>query len=452
MELQTSRAGAPPLRGAREGALRFDARDLGRILKTFVGVAILAVALALVQQDSAHDELYEQPKIASHLALGHGFATPLDDGPTAALTSWAPPVYPMLMAAAYLAFGLESDLALFAALLINALSLGALAAATYVLGALLYSRSVGVVCALAVGLHPLYLFRVQVLWDSLLALAMFAWLMVGVLAVRRAGPTPGRLAWIGVATGVLALTNVSYALAAPPMVLLALQGQHPRRVVALSGLALLTCLLTLAPWTARNYLVFGRWMPVRGGTMLEAWLGNRPGSDGWVDLERHPLYHLEERALYLELGETRYWDACADRFLSDYRSDPRAFWMRTLRRLGYAFVGRLHIATTRSTEGIGKLEWPRWLADWALTISAVVGLLLGSRDQKCLPWLVPILLAIVIPFTVTHVSYRYLMPAKFLLLVLSGGWMHHAWKRWGGRDDPGSAFLREPSLSGGRLP
>src|SRR5208282_6778138 len=56
------------------------------------------------------------------------------------------------------------------------------------------------------------------------------------------------------------------------------KGSSPRIWIALAGL-----LLTLAPWTVRNYVTFERFIPLRDNLGLELWLGNRPGMQGTVD-------------------------------------------------------------------------------------------------------------------------------------------------------------------------
>ena len=39
---------------------------------------------------------------------------------------------------------------------------------------------------------------------------------------------------------------------------------------------MLTCVLGIVPWTARNYAAFGQLVPVKSNFGLEFWLGNNP--------------------------------------------------------------------------------------------------------------------------------------------------------------------------------
>ncbi|MBE7182070.1 MAG: hypothetical protein INR71_12850, partial [Terriglobus roseus] len=72
---------------------------------------------------------WEMGRIARSLATGHGFSDPFDGhtGPTA----WTPPLYPLLMAGLFRAFGVYSNLSAWFLLTINSLFSAATAPALY---------------------------------------------------------------------------------------------------------------------------------------------------------------------------------------------------------------------------------------------------------------------------------------------------------------------------------
>jgi hypothetical protein len=176
--------------------------------------------------------------------------------------------------------------------------------------------------------------------------------------------------------------------------------------------------VVLLPWTLRNYHAFDRLMFVRGGPYLELWLGNEPGRTGWMDLRNHPSVSLAESELFLEIGEQAYWDACEERFRADYRADPLAFWTRSLRRLGYAFVGNVSGEGISLVSGSRLFHLARVGLDVGVTSLAVAGFVVGLRRRWAVGWPAAIALSAAFPYLITHVNYRYLMPAKFMFLVL----------------------------------
>ena len=119
-------------------------------------------------------------------------------------------------------------------------------------------------------------FTVSLTNAYLAALGLAALLMVVPKTLDR------NLAWfvLGVSSGLLLLLQPSLL----PVVLvygawLACFKARSRRVlIAIAGLV-----LAMAPWTVRNYLTFGRFIPFRDNFGLELWLGNHPGMRGTVD-------------------------------------------------------------------------------------------------------------------------------------------------------------------------
>ncbi len=79
------------------------------------------------------------------------------------------------------------------------------------------------------------------------------------------------------------------------------------RVLILTGLA---TTIVVAPWTVRNYLVFGKMIPIKGNAAFEAWQGQLGTPHGLVTLGSemsHPSRNgTIEGDQYRELGETVY--------------------------------------------------------------------------------------------------------------------------------------------------
>src|ERR1700719_4050903 len=102
----------------------------GRIPSFLLAMVLVALAVRLIvmifllpeQLDPARDHWkfgYEAGKIASSIAQGHGFASPLfeDTGPTV----WMTPVYPYLVAGVFKVFGIYTKTSAVVLICLNAL-------------------------------------------------------------------------------------------------------------------------------------------------------------------------------------------------------------------------------------------------------------------------------------------------------------------------------------------
>ena len=85
-------------------------------------------------------------------------------------------------------------------------------------------------------------------------------------------------------------------------------------------------MLVLTPWTIRNYLVFGRLIPVKSNLAYELYQSHCLQSDGLLNNEgtnRHPIHHYtRERRAYEALGEIAYLDRKAEQVFEAIASDP----------------------------------------------------------------------------------------------------------------------------------
>jgi 4-amino-4-deoxy-L-arabinose transferase-like glycosyltransferase len=389
-------------------------------LALFVVATVMAAAFVLVRAPATYGSLYEAPRIAAHIAQGHGFASPIDAASDAELTTWLPPVYPYLIATAYSVFGVEAPAALNSLLLLNALCFGLLVSGVFVVGRDAFGRNAGLFAALGVMFHPLFVLRTAFYWDTYPALAGFIWLVVAAIRSDRSGGTALQLAGIGAGLGVLALTNVSYLAASPVLVLLALRNHGWGVRVSRSAIALGAFTLVLVPWTLRNYDATGELLLIRGGPSFELWLGNRQGASGWMDVTHHPLIDPVEREHFKEVGEKAYWVLSEEKFAELYAADPMAFWARTARRVGFVFVGPISSDAIRLVQLGPFTSAARIASDFLLVALAVGGLVVAWRAQSLAPWLLGAGVATVLPFVVSHVTYRYTMPLKLVLLLLAG--------------------------------
>src|SRR5206468_2540010 len=97
--------------------------------------------------------------------------------------------------------------------------------------------------------------------------------------------------------------------------------------------------LALAPWTVRNYWVFGRLIPVKSNLAYELYQSECLQSDGLLQLTTfhlHPYARASrERQEYKALGETAFLDRKREAFWRSVRADPEDY----LERVASRFLG-----------------------------------------------------------------------------------------------------------------
>jgi hypothetical protein len=277
---------------------------------TCVGLVLLAAAVRsatfAVAPPTAWvgDEIY-YAEVARSIARGEGHV--FRDPYGATLRAWRPPGQ-----AAVLAAGLDPDRARSADPSVTGLlplvwiqiALGSLlAAAAATLGAALLDRRTGTLAGLAVAFHPTLVFFSHTLWSETLS-ALLITTALAIAASRHGVPGIGRAALAGVLLGGATLVReVALLVAAVCAAWWAWQATGDARRVALaSGAVVLgVALLCVAPWTARNAAVLGRFIPVSTIGWFAASEGNVFEPGDWLR-DTGPA-HLAFSQQYFALGD-----------------------------------------------------------------------------------------------------------------------------------------------------
>ncbi len=343
----------------------------------------------------------EFARIAWSLASGHGYSSPWANTPLAP-TAVEPPIYSFLLAGIFRLAGPYSFSALWLGTGLNAVFSSITAVLILRLGKREFGSSVG---TLAAWVWACWLYESVVavrLWESSLSalLLMFALLMLPKLK------TPRLPSWLffGCLAAVAGLTNTTL-LSVFPFFWLWLWGSYRQRgrschkpLLASIGI----CLLTLLPWTIRNYEAFHRLMPIRDNFGLELWLGNHEGVTHRYDSD-FPILDPTE---YNRLGEVGF--------------------MESKRDIALQFIGQ-HPAEFLSLSARRCLRY--WTAPDAVIWSFVSllawgGMILALRrnGMEAIPYAV-VLLIFPLVYYITHTinSYRHpTEPVMFLLAAYAG--------------------------------
>ena len=401
-----------------------------------LGVLAVGWAICFMTLHGYRRPFGEEATIAWHVAMGHGFSSPVDVSPSAPPSAWSAPLYPLTIAAAYRLFGIASPASTTALMLLNAVFLGVIVVGTERLSKFLFGSPVpGLLGAALLAIHPLFLFYLADFWDGFMGLAMFVWLTTAAVRLGRVAESGGATSYaqacaFGAGMGLLALTNASYAVSYP---VLLYQAFRQKLVVDRwrgATVAGITCLLVISPWTIRNYAAFGRLVPVRTGGAIQLWIGNAPVSDGWIDAgvpPVHPYVNAAEGKLLLTVGEPAYNDLAFNRFEKGLIANPLGYVASCLRRATYMIVGkptaaRYPVFVDWKWRGV---FWGPILLNASVALLAVAGMAAARRFHYRQSGLPVLAASVALPFIATAVSNRYTLPLRWLLIVYAGfcGWV-----------------------------
>ena len=247
------------------------------LLLTLAGLAARLVFLVLEPRvELGGDE-------SSWVALGvHGLAElkrPLN--PFSKHIIFYPPGYPYFIAVIYWLLGSLEAVKWFQALV------GAsLVPAVGLMGARTFGPRVGAVAAAIVAFYPELIWFSVHFWSETLFMACLFWALERALradADGRVGPAVAG----GVLCGLAALTRET-ALPVAPLAALWLAWPGRTAAARARGTAfLLAAVLTVVPWTARNWVVFHAFVPVSTFGPLNLWQGN-------AGLDRDEIYRQSD--------------------------------------------------------------------------------------------------------------------------------------------------------------
>jgi len=271
---------------------------LGRVEMAIMALAILARAGAVLVLDSPHTprSTYEHGEIAANLVAGRGFSMKFlgHFGPT----SQQAPIYPLLVAGAYLAGGTETPRALFVlemgqAILGGILVLGVMRLAWEVAPE---RREIRILAGLVSAVHPTLVYAATHVQVVTLAATWLVWALALSYRAGRTGRTTDVLG-SGVVLGLMILTDPILALAFPALGLgmVIAEPACAATVVRLCRIGAMGLIagVVIAPWIVRNAGIHGEFVAIKSTFGYAFWQGNCRLSEGTDKVVRGSV----ERAL-----------------------------------------------------------------------------------------------------------------------------------------------------------
>ncbi len=361
--------------------------------------------------------------VARSLAGGRGFSSPYY--PIGGPTALVPPLYTGLLAEVFRLFGVYSLKSGFIILTLNSLfstltCIPVYFSAKYSLGI----RGAKIACwAWAVYPFAIY-FSADRVWEYSLTSLLFTTCFC---IAQRIHGSAKPMAWIGFGAlyGLTALSNPAILSVLPFLLALTLwNARKAGRPWLLHGvLTVVSVLMVLAPWTARNYRVLHVLCPVRDNFWLEFYVGNFGNVSEPNPPPLHPASNPAEMQRYLALGETMYM-AEKHALAVDYvRRHPRFFLVVTLRRIVCYWSG--FWSFSHEFRQIEPFALPNIFYCGTMTLLMLRGARRLWRENRnaAMPYLV---LVAIFPLTyyITHSWMDSRQPIEAAVVVLAvAGWI-----------------------------
>ncbi len=298
----------------------------------------------------------EYYQMAKALVAGKGFSDPMDQptGPT----TWQPPILPLILAGLLWATGSREGVTAVVVVLQDCILVGT----TFLVLALVMQTTRRIAPALAAAAlcfaalvceFRLYFQFTHDWWIVLFAVDL---LIAGFCFLEPLRGWKSAAGW-GLFGGLCVMINPIVGLTWAILSSLATLRQGGWRRL---GVALLAAALVLSPWTIRNYLVFGRFIPSKGNLAFELYQSQCLQKNGLLTkFVNHPYgtaKNAEGRA-YKALGETRYLDKKWEQYWASIGADPLEF----LDRVAARFLGATlwNVSFHRGEEmRLGTLDLP----------------------------------------------------------------------------------------------
>jgi len=253
-------------------------KDWKLLVAIFAGALIIRIIFISLFSEVEYPN-FQYDTIGWNLVQGNGYSMDID--PPYSPSAYRPPVYPFFLATIYKLFGHSY----FAVKVMQSI-VGALTCVLiYLISIEVFSRKVGIISALISSVYPAFLYYTNTLIMEIVLIFIVAVTVLLFVKVVKHKTLKYQIAF-GISIGIASLCRPAMLLY-PFFALLFMYFIYPNKKEYLKhgGLMLIAMLLVLTPWTIRNYVVFGKILPVVAkGMGSQIWTGLRT-----VEMDPHDL-------------------------------------------------------------------------------------------------------------------------------------------------------------------
>jgi len=287
---------------------------------------------------------WEMGRIGAAIASGRGFSDAF--GPPTGPTAWEPPLYPYLVAGVFHLLGIYSRGSALALLIFNSVFSALTGIPIFLIAKRIFSEKVAVGAAWTWALLPYVMYWcTRWVWEtsfSAFLMAVIFWLTLTL--EERDGLKPWM--WFGALWGLAALSSTVLLSFLPASGLWAWYHRARRGKPSVAGVALasLVFIACVAPWIARNYQTFDKFIFIRDNFGAELRLGNGNGADGTWMQHLHPTQDVYAMRQYVAMGELPYIAMRKQQAVDYIKADYGRFAVLCLKRFIYFWAGPPRLA------------------------------------------------------------------------------------------------------------
>jgi asparagine N-glycosylation enzyme membrane subunit Stt3 len=399
----------------------------GLVLLTGLGFAVRALFLILEPKIPLMGDESSWADLAIHGLAG--LRHPLS--PWTRHLIFYPPAYPYFIA---VPFYLSGSLVLAKWLQVG---LGALLVpAVGLVGKRAFSPRVGLLAAGIASVYPELVWFSAHIWSETLFMVLLWWALERAFAADATGRASAAIAG-GVLCGLAALTRETALPLAPLSGLwLAWTGLGPRaesdgstqvtnrRAITRGAAFVLAAVLTVVPWTVRNWIVFRAFVPISTFGALNVWQGN-------AELERDELYRQSDS---VDGPIAQYRMAWAKAGEAIARRQPAWIVEKTIGEVPNFWEAWSEALSFAADGAYGELGTSRMLALKVVLLGPyLLVLALGIPGLALFPWTRPrlLLLAFLVYYVLIHVitygAHRFHLPIVPLVSLWAAAVVEAAW-------------------------
>ncbi|MEM9585703.1 MAG: hypothetical protein AAGA03_00355 [Planctomycetota bacterium] len=361
----------------------------------------------------------EYYNIASAVARGDGFSDPFLAGTGA--TAWMPPLLVWIQAAFIWLFGGDRFL-----VMITIVSLKTLVLAGCGLAILSHFRSIRMRW-LAFGSIGFYLaseffYCFRNTHDSWLILGTVTSTLFGLAWIRQRSVEKlltirQCLVW-GLVGGVTALSSPVAGFSWAVGTTCAMVRNQPKHWI----IAGVTALVVILPWSVRNRVMLGKWIPIKSNVYFEFDQSQVLDSDGLLDgrtMSKHPIHANKEQRKYIRMGEIDYLETKKTRFWKSLQKSPEVYWSKVRNRL---FAVTIYPAGFNML-WMGLLSFPLRIVAFPVPLFAMVILCTGNvvarrRLSSLQQSAIVLYIAYLFPYVICSYYPRYGVPLLAIKMLL----------------------------------
>lgn len=374
-----------------------------------IALAIRILFVLLFKADiPEHGDAWYYLKIAENLLDGQGY----HEGN---LVAYRPPLFPFFVASIQYLFGATIQSVRIVQAVVGAI----ICVLIFYTGRIVGGVRAGIIAAiLSISYPPLVFYSAEILSENLFI--MLALLAVFCVLVSRSSPLARWQILAGVCFGLSALTReVGLFMLLGSLAWYLINGKNLMLVLRSWSVIALFAVLTISPWTIRNYFHFSTLVPISTNTGIIFYMGNNPSATGdfqwivppgatWNKSSPNGYYEIEANRLGLKAGM---------HFIAE---QPTTFLQLTLKRFWLMVMPPYHNidSNTSVLELVYRLVW---LSIYIVIFlpGIIVSPIVLYKQYKVLSLFYIMILMLLLPHFFTIANFRYQLPIIPFAAVLA---------------------------------